>query len=88
MPIDLFNYDVQAFVTSVSYKPKTRTGYLRLAHMHVPDMTGSIKMFTQIDPHALLILVYDGRHHNTTYAKIKGKWECTYLNSTFGRSAQ
>lgn len=69
--------EIQAHVTSVCYKPQTRTGYLRLEHMHVPDMTGTIKLYTRISREVEHILVYDGRHLNTRYDKLDGKWRCT-----------
>ena len=75
--------EVQAHVTAVSYKPHTRTGYLRLSHRHVPDMTGTVSLFTRITSDVQLILVYDGRHLNTQYSKIGDQWKCTRTESTW-----
>lgn len=81
MPINL-DHDIRATVTNITYKPKHRIGHLRLAHSHVPDMSGTIALFTRIDPHVKRIRVYDGRHLNTEYAHVNGKWTCTYLDNT------
>lgn len=79
MPVDPTEHRIMhEFVRSITYQPRTRTGYLKLAQHYPPDMSGSIRLFTRIDPQAQTILCYDGRHLNTRYAReADGKWVCT-----------
>jgi hypothetical protein len=73
--------EICAGVTAVTYRPRTKTGYLRLKHYHVPDMSGSIKVFTRLDPSVERILVYDGKHLNTAYSRASGSWKCVFLDN-------
>lgn len=78
MPVDPTDQDMHEFVRSITYQPRTRTGYLKLAHLYPPDMSGSIKLFKRIDPKVSTILCYDGRRLNTRYERLgSGEWACT-----------
>ncbi len=77
MPIETpFHDEVQAEVTGITYRPRTRIGYLHLRQGHVPDMTGTIHLFKRIAPEVWQIKVYDGRHLNTVYThQKKNQWD-------------
>lgn len=78
MPTDLFHEEVQAEVTGITYRPRTKIGYLHLKRHHVPDMQGAIRLFLRIDPTVRKVNVYDGRHLNTVYTRYqKNQWCAT-----------
>ena len=84
MPVDPTDPDYREFVQSITYRPRTRVGYLKLARGYPPSMEDTIRLFTQIDPTVRTILCYDGRHLNTRYSKFSQGWECTLYEPMTG----
>lgn len=77
MPIDPTDPEYAEYVLGITYRPRTRIGYLRLSHGYPPSMDDTIRLFTSIGSEVHTILCYDGRHLSTRYTKFSDGWKCT-----------
>ena len=66
--------EVVAKVLTLRYNFKNRIGMLDLERGNVPDMDGTIGVFTRLDPKVREILVTAGSELKNQYTLVEGTW--------------
>lgn len=61
-------------IWSLSYDACTRIGTIEMPEGCCTDMTGAVKLFTQIDPAVIRVITRAGGKVDTTYERQGSKW--------------
>ena len=70
-----FHDKMQCTVTKLEYDFVTKTGTVWSPVSSVPNLSGSVAVFTAIDPAARLIRHHEGSHVTTVYSRQSGTWK-------------